>query len=663
MQSCQVPCCPVVETLSGSLFRPQTLMGVVLRNVIAKARFLVDESLAVARSCVLLRPPRSGSARRLELTELEDRILLSAAPAGMLAPDAIQSADLDASADLVHEAALDCAAPSATLPDSSQRGFADFDAEAGSTDLGEDSCAIVEADEKAVRQELVVVDTGVADYQSLVDDLTENGRGGRPVDIVFLDGARDGIEQIGEVLAQYDHLDAVHVVSHATDRAVKLGATWLSIDNLDAYSGELARWGGSLDNGADMLFYGCDLAGSDSGRALVESLGTLTGADVAASVDNTGHAQYGGDWELEFSTGPIETTMAFSHEVQENWDGLLATITVTQTTDIVNGTVSSVAALIGSDGGDGISLREAILAVNNGSGGDVILIDPGTYTLSFGSAGEDAAAGGDLDILKDVTITGAGAATTVIDGNGIDRVFEVVSGTVSITDVAVQGGAVASDTGGGLHVRVAADVTVSRAVFTGNSAQDGGAIANHGILSLDDVTIDNNSADQAGGGLMNQGTATLLGVTISDNTCTSDNGGGIHSPVGDLSATNVTISGNSTPSDGGGIHSDSIVTLQNVTITNNTAAGGSGFFAGAGATVTVRNTIIAANNTSADIDGPFTSLGNNLIGNRGTVTDFVDGTNGDQVGDSGSPLDPLLGGLQNSGGFTSTHALLVVCPL
>ena len=533
---------------------------------------------------------------------------------------------------------------------------------AGSPDLGEDPGATVEADGEDVGHELVVVDAGATDYQSLVDDLTEHGRDGHSVEILLLDGNRDGMKQISEVLAEYDDLDAVHLVSHATDGAVKLGATWVSLDNLDAYSDELAHWGESLDEGADILFYGCDLAGSDDGQDLIEAIGALTGADVAASIDSTGHDRYGGDWELEFSTGSIETSTAFSHQFHDNWDGLLATITVDQTADVVNGNVASVAALVADDGGDGISLREAVLAVNNGAGGDTILIDPGTYTLSLGSSGENAAAGGDLDILKDVTITGSGAPTTVIDGDGIDRVFDVISGTVTITDLTVQGGDAASNDGGGLHVGATADVTVSRAVFTGNAAKGGGGVANLGIVSLNDVTIDSNSATQSGGGIENTGSASLVGVTVSNNTNIGNNGGGIDSAGGDLSATNVTVSGNSAAMNGGGVYAITIVNLQNVTITDNTAPNGSGLRAMPAATVSVRNSIIAANNGSADVEGPFTSLGNNLIGDRGTVADFVDGTNGDQVGDGGSPLNPLLGGLQNSGGFTSTHALLAGSP-
>jgi len=47
--------------------------------------------------------------------------------------------------------------------------------------------------------------------------------------------------------------------------------------------------------------------------------------------------------------------------------------------------------------------------------------------------------------------------------------------------------------------------------------------------------------------------------------------------------------------------------------------------------------------------------GNNLIGISTGVAGIANGVNGDQVGTSGSPLSPHLGGLLNNGGPTSTR--------
>ncbi len=121
-----------------------------------------------------------------------------------------------------------------------------------------------------------------------------------------------------------------------------------------------------MGSGADLLIYGCDLAAGQQGRALVQALGSLCDCDVAASTDMTGQAMYGGDWQLEFVLGHVETTVAFSETVQQDWAGLLAVVTVDTTADLVNGDTSSIAALLGNKGADGrISLREALQAANN----------------------------------------------------------------------------------------------------------------------------------------------------------------------------------------------------------------------------------------------------------------------------------------------------------
>jgi len=140
-------------------------------------------------------------------------------------------------------------------------------------------------DAAVVRRELVFVDTGVEGYQALLADLQSADSRARQLEVVLLDGERDGIQQISEILEGREDLDAIHIVSHGTEGAVQLGSTWLTGENLDAYRSAIAGWGDALSEKADLLFYGCDLAGGESGTAFVESLSNLTGADVAASTE------------------------------------------------------------------------------------------------------------------------------------------------------------------------------------------------------------------------------------------------------------------------------------------------------------------------------------------------------------------------------------------
>ena len=82
------------------------------------------------------------------------------------------------------------------------------------------------------RQEIVFIDESVTDYQSFIDDLQNNSGGSATFEIIILNSETDGIEQISNVLSAYDDVDAVHIFSHGSDGAVKLGNTWLNASNL-----------------------------------------------------------------------------------------------------------------------------------------------------------------------------------------------------------------------------------------------------------------------------------------------------------------------------------------------------------------------------------------------------------------------------------------------
>ena len=619
-------------------------MFVSQRQMLRTARIALDELRAIAQGMltarVVLRAPPAAMVR-----QLEDRILLSVAPAAAVAD--VATADTP------------------TVPVSDELLTLAFAAETTESD-GETTDATAATDGPVQgRHELVFVDPLSHDFEQLLDDLRDAGD---TFEIFVLEPSRDGVQQINEALGGRTDVDAIHLVTHGTTGAVKLGDTWLRADNLDAYAEQVTRWSDALKPDADLLLYGCDMASNELGRSFVESLGALTGADIAASMDLTGHAELGGNWELEFHTGAVETSVVFSGSLQEDWHGLLAVISVNTTNDVLDGNTSSVAALLGSAGPDGfISLREAIIATNNTAGADTILLPPGTFTIAIGGRGENAAVTGDLDITDSLTITGAGSGSSVIDANGLDRVFDVRSGaTTQISGVTIREGDPGGGSGGGVCVALGADLTLTGVKVTANNATvtTGAGIWNAGVLSLIDSEVSGNTTDFWGGGIYNNAaTITMDRVTIANNSAGND-GGGIYSFGGgaSISLTNVTISGNSSSGDGGGIYTNRLVTITNSTIAANTAAsGGAGVHAQSPGSADLRNTIVAANN-GFDVAGTFVSLGNNLIGNVGTASGLSHGVNGDQVGSSGSPIDPLLGNLAYNGGLTPTHVLLAGSP-
>ena len=229
----------------------------------------------------------------------------------------------------------------------------------------------------------------------------------------------------------------------------------------------------------------------------------------------------------------------------------IQTITVGNATDILNGNINSIATLLNDDGGDGIGLREAIVATNNSPGIDRILFD-----ATFATSNLIVLGGSSLFITDDLVIdgdrNGDGLPDIVINAEGESRVFNVYFGTdnqvgrkaVLLSGLTISGGATTTN-GGGIHLN-AASLTLSDSTVSGNTAtQRGGGIYNiNGTLTLENSTISGNTAVVTGGGIENfGGTITLRESTVSGNA--ANFGGGIYNfSEGTLAIQQSTISGN-----------------------------------------------------------------------------------------------------------------------
>jgi hypothetical protein len=244
---------------------------------------------------------------------------------------------------------------------------------------------------------------------------------------------------------------------------------------------------------------------------------------------------------------------------------------------------------------------------------------------------------GELGINKNLTITGPGANLMTVDGNHASRVFNVGSGTATISGLTIANGTATGGfqtRGGGILISSGVALTLIDNTLSGNSANGptnsfGGAIDNSGTLTLTNSTLSGNSATGGanadfGGAIFNSGTATVINSTLSGNIAT----------------------GGSTSNFGGAIfNNQGTVTLTNSTVSNNSATGGANNTAGGimnvAGTLVARNTIIAKNTSgsSPDVGGNLTSQGHNLIGG-----------------------DPKLGPLADNGGPTQTMALLAGSP-
>ncbi|HET6788583.1 MAG TPA: DUF4347 domain-containing protein, partial [Aquabacterium sp.] len=175
--------------------------------------------------------------------------------------------------------------------------------------------------------ELVFIDASVPDLQVLVDDLRQQADQGRAIDVIIIQSEEDGLARITQELAGRQDVSAVHLLGHGDQGHMQLGLSTLNTQTLLSQAQDIAAWGDALSSDADILLYGCDVAASETGRALTRDLAQLTGADVAASDDLTGHLSQGGDWLLEVSTGSIEARTALSDSAVAHWSGLLAEAT------------------------------------------------------------------------------------------------------------------------------------------------------------------------------------------------------------------------------------------------------------------------------------------------------------------------------------------------
>jgi hypothetical protein len=272
---------------------------------------------------------------------------------------------------------------------------------------------------------------------------------------------------------------------------------------------------------------------------------------------------------------------------------------------------------------DGVagSLRQAVIAANAHPGADTINLPAGTYALTLAGAGEDFAATGDLDIRDALTISGARDGNTIIDGAGLDRVFQVFGAKVDISYVNIQGGM--AERGGGIFMD-GGTVSLSHCTLAFNQAI--GAV---GVAGGPGGDAQGGSIYQAGGSL----TVTHCGVAANGASGGvgivpgSGFGGGIYQASGDLTITNSQISDNfadGTTGAGGGIYQAAgDLNLVQSRLESNLAGPyvGLGFGGGiyhADGTLTVIGSLLLFNRAGAAQGGP-TGFGGGIYQSGGTL--------------------------------------------
>ena len=360
---------------------------------------------------------------------------------------------------------------------------------------------------------------------------------------------------------------------------------------------------------------------------------------------------------------------------------------------------------------DSCSLRDALAAAADGD----------TITFKSGLTGTITLTEGYLPIEDGLTLTGPGSASITVDGNGSDHVFYIFTGpgNVVMSGLTITG----SEGGAAIYAQHDGDFTLTDVNVTGNNGSYGGGlyIDNIGSFTLTNSNVSNNTATNAGGGVYiydETTSVTISNTTIVDNT-TDGSGGGIYTEyVPDMTIVGSTFSGNTADDNGGALYfglygaavtisdsvfsansgsdggalrltGDQVVTINNTTITGNTAGdSGGGILIGEGGSLTINQSTIVENSAYQGgglyADGGDVVLSGTIISNNSaTDSDGVDiytwVEDGDVlsfdhslvglVKDSAEPnitdlggnirsSDPGLSPLADNGGRTMTMALL-----
>ena len=272
-----------------------------------------------------------------------------------------------------------------------------------------------------------------------------------------------------------------------------------------------------------------------------------------------------------------------------------------------------------------------------------------------------------------INIVGTGMDDLFIDANMNDRIFEIQnSSTIILSDLTIRNGNTGSS-GGGLTVETNCKLTTNYVRFVGNRGENGGAIraGNDSELYVNFSIFESNRAGALGGsgGAINAG-GTVNNVTIISNSefkgnRADDHGGALFFSDGYYEIVNTVISGNLAGDRGGGIyHNERQLSgnIRNTTISGNHAADkGGGIYQDGRTNNLVLGNSIVAKNTASD-RGPdlfeersIESIGGNIIGDNSESAFFIDGVDGNIVGNSENPFDPMFemmvpSGIPNTGG-------------
>ncbi|VAW40707.1 hypothetical protein MNBD_CHLOROFLEXI01-4316, partial [hydrothermal vent metagenome] len=309
-------------------------------------------------------------------------------------------------------------------------------------------------------------------------------------------------------------------------------------------------------------------------------------------------------------------------------------------------------------GSGSVIMNSGLISGNTAFRGAGAMINAGSFTINGGTitdnesdygAGFYVSTSAGLLTINDGEIRGNRSVANIFGGGAL----YIFQGSV-VQNGGVISGNTAVNLGGAMEVRQGS-FEMNGGTISGNSAGNwGGAIYNdQGFVTITNGSLTNNYSLLGGGAIATGVTSSNVisnSVIYSNSTSITQTGGAILN-TGVLSLTNVTLSDNFA-NNGGGLQNEGTATLTNVTIYGNTAVSNGGGLNENGGTLNVVNSILAGNSaaTGPDCAGTIVSQGYNLIQDSTGCT-----VGGDLTGNISG--DPLLAALALNGGSTLNHAL------
>ena len=427
----------------------------------------------------------------------------------------------------------------------------------------------------------------------------------------LLDGRGDGLDEDGVTLSTItvgDTLGTVAVNSQNASGGARLDG-WIDF-NRD----------GDFDDAGDQIFSSFDV-GTGNG------IQNLNFAIPATAVAGPTFARF----RISTIGGLNPTGPAADGEVEDH-------LLIIEPTSPGGFDVNSLADTVDLVPGDGIcvdafgscTLRAAIQEANALGGPQTIRLPAGVFQLDLDGTGEDLAATGDLDVTADITIIGAGAGATIIDGGFIDRVFDVlVAGQLTLSGVTIRNGFLLSTDGDGAGIRSLGTLSVTDSNIEFNySENDGGAIFAGGtaLTTIQNSNLSFNYGDDHAGALFTEaGTTTNISSSIISHNVGGFGGfdaGGAMMIEGMVTIADSEISRNFGFGDGGAIRVlGGMLTVDNSNFSYNTTEAAGGAIEIEGGSATIRDSVFDSNVTlNALGDGGAITVEQMSGGIRGNLT-------------------------------------------